>query len=191
MRKNSWIPHCFHSKSKRRNQRGDFLVEALVAVLVSSILGTALVNMYAQMRRTLNMSSSQLAAVAVAQGVIDHLRTIPYTTLAASTGDHSANLDAGTSDPLFPRALFFDPNLNYTQGIQNVMGNATRADANNFHTLSLTGAQDDSVNINIANATIGAVQGLQITVTMRWRDTSGGIKTYTLQSYITPEGMST
>lgn len=190
MRKNSWIPHGFHSK--RRNQRGDFLVEALVAVLVSSILGTALVNMYAQMRRTLNMSSSQLAAVAVAQGVVDHLRTIPYTTLNANVGPHTANLDTGTTDPLFPRALFFDPALNYTQGIQNVMGgSATRADANNFHTLSVSGAQDDTVDVNIATATVGAVQGLQITVTMRWRDTSGGIKTYTLQSYITPEGMST
>lgn len=195
MRKHSSILASQPSIRPRRNQRGDFLVEALISVLVSSILATALATMYTQVRRTLNMSSSQLAAIAIAQGVVDHLRTVNYARLSAAsnmttlTPSLTQNMASPGANELFPRALLNDPNLNYTQGIQNAMGN-TNASAHTFRAVNATGAITDTIDVTLAPANAGGVQGVSVAITIRWRDTTGGIKTYNLNSFITPNGMA-
>jgi hypothetical protein len=181
--------HC-RTKRKRltRDESGNFLVEAMVAVLVSSIIATGLVQMYCQVRRVGNMSQGHLLATAVAQECLDQLRGLPFTMVSANTGVHYAQVNGtGIADVLFPRPLLKDTNLDYTAGGDTLVSKGANY---MFHTVNLdTGQNDDTVKVTVTNSA-GAIPGLTISVSIRYYDTSGKLKTYTATSFITQNGVN-
>ncbi|MBX9571740.1 MAG: hypothetical protein K2X77_22805 [Candidatus Obscuribacterales bacterium] len=178
----------FDSKAIR-NQRGDFLIEAVVAVLVSSIIGTALIQMYTQVKRVGNMASSELLATAVGSGIVDHLRGLPYNFVAANLGDHfPAITGTPSNDPLFPYPLLHEAgaNYDYTAG-----GDASVTPGANTSLVTcdpVSGATTNTVRVNLAP--VNGMTGVQVTVTMSYLDTSGKHKTYSLSSVLTPNGLN-
>ncbi|MBX9686937.1 MAG: hypothetical protein K2X27_09560 [Candidatus Obscuribacterales bacterium] len=180
---------CFPDESvQTRSSRGSFLVEGMVGILVSSIIATAMVQIYAQTRRMSNVSQGQLLATALAQECIDHLRVVPYTLVAANTGVHYAQLSgAATQDALFPRPLLEDNSLDYTAGGDSTVENAS---ASAFHSLNAdTNQDDDTVKVQIVNSSLAGITGLQVTVSLKWRDSSGSVKSYDSSSFLTPNGL--
>lgn len=194
-------------RRSHRNQKGDFLVEALVSVLVSSVLGLALAQMYTQVHYVGNMSQAQMLAASVAQEAIDHLRSLPFSMLLANTGLHTVQVNgngtmlvAGTpiSDPLFPRALLQDvgsftgtggtsSSLDYTcagdskvsSGIKNVLNTVD----------PLTGAASNTIFVTLTPATVGSAQAVKVTVDIAWTDSSVKMRRYTLSSMLSQDGI--
>ncbi len=181
--------------------KGDFLVEAIVAVLVSGIIGTAMAQMYSQIHNVGNMSQGQLVAVSLANEVIDQLRATKFANVQANAGLHTPMVNGvGNGDVLFPRALLQDTGnyltnngnstLDYTgggdsavmQGMQNVL-----------HTVDpITGAPTNTINVMITNANLGSNSpSCLITVTVAWMDgTAGGQKVYKTSTMLTQLGLN-
>jgi hypothetical protein len=172
-----------------RSQRGDFLVESVVAVLVSSIIGAALIQMYTQVKRVGNMASSELLATAVGSGIVDHLRGLPYNFVEANLGDHyPAVTGSSSNDPLFPYPLLHEQGNGY-----DYTANGDASVTPNANTTLLTvdpssGAVTNTVRVNLAP--VAGMTGVQVTVTMSYLDTSGKHKTYSLSSVLTPNGLN-
>lgn len=168
-----------------RNERGSFLVEALVAVLVASILGMSLMAMFVQVRRVGNMAQGELYAILVAQECMDQLRAQSFTFVNANQGVHYASLNVASADNVFPRPLMQDPALDYT-----ALGNLTASESSyTFHTLNPdTKISDDSVKIQISNG--GISNSISATVTINYLDTSGAVKSYNSTSLITRYGLN-
>lgn len=178
----------FDSKAIRA-QRGDFLVEAVVAVLVSSIIGSALVQMYTQVKRVSNMASSELLAAAVGSGVVDHLRGLPYNFVEANLGDHFPSVSGTTSnDALFPYPLLHEDSneYDYTAGGDASVTPGARTSLVTVDPVS--GAQTNTVRVNLSP--VAGMTGVQVTVTMSYLDTNGKHKTYSLSSVLTPNGLN-
>lgn len=105
-----------------RNQFGGaFIVELLVAVVVASIMGTAIVNTMSDSMRVTTKAQSQVQATAIAQQVIDACRNREFDSLvtpAASGGCLGTNqtlvvngtTGTGTYPAIFPRSLVLDLN---------------------------------------------------------------------------------
>jgi Tfp pilus assembly protein PilV len=168
-----------------RKNAGSFLIEAVVAVLVSSLIALALCNMYMQTRRVSNMSQGQLVATALAQECVDHLRVMNFAAVTAATPSvHYGSLYTPSADALFPRALLVDPSLDYTNQGDGIVANASTSD---FHALNPdTNVADDKVKIELQSAAGNCVQ---VIVTIHWRDTSTAIKSYRLTSVLTQNGL--
>ena len=168
-----------------RSQAGSFLVESMIAILIASLLGTALVAMFAQVRRVGNMAQGELYAILLAQECIDQLRSQSFSFINANQGVHYASLNAASADNVFPRPLMKDPNLDYTG-----LGNISVSDSSyTFHTVNPdTGASDDTIKIGIANG--GISNSVSASVTINYRDTSGTVKSYTATSLITRFGLN-
>ncbi len=188
-------------KAAIRPMDGDFLVEAVVAVLVSGIIGTAMIQMYGQVHKVGNESQGQLVAAAIAQEVIDQLRAQPFANIAANAGLHQPQVNGtGNGDILFPRGLLQDTSpylgpgntantLSYTQN--GLAGSPISQGANNLiHTVDpVSGAPSNTINVNIVLAPGGSAY--QVTVTIAWLDgSSGKQRTYQTQSLITQYGIN-
>lgn len=171
-----------------RSRKGSFLVESLVAVLVSGLIGAALATMYMQTRRVTNISQGELIATAIAQECVDHLRVMSYTTVNAQTpSTHYASLSNSNADTIFNRALLQDPNLDYTNGNDTAVVNGQ---SSVFHSLNPdSGAVDDTVKIQLSQQNFGGEPCIGVVVTINWRDTSGSIKSYVLRSFLTENGL--
>ena len=182
--------HVHRNKTERRNQHGDFLVEAVVSVLISSIIGTALIQMYTQVKRVGNMSTSELLATAVASEIVDHLRGLPYTFVVANMGDHypQVNGTVSSSDPLFPYALLKDDSGSYDYTGNGDSAMAAGANTSLLTCDPLTGAQTNNVHVNLTP--MNGMTGVQIAVTLCYLDSSGKPKTYAINSVITPNGLN-
>lgn len=179
-------------RAAKRPQKGSFLVEALVAVLVASLLGTALVQMYTQVRRVTNMSQGHLYAIAVAQECIDQARAVSYASLSApvNQGVHYPLVNgsmAQINDDIFPHPLMRDSALDWTgNGNQWVTAGSNYT----FRTINPdTGARDDTVRV-VLGPPPGGVAGVSITVTVDYLDTSGAVKRYQTSSVITQFGLA-
>lgn len=188
---------------RKRSKKGSFIVEALVSVLVASIIAAALAQMYTQVRRATNMTQGELYAMNVAQECIDQLRVQQFSLVQNNSGSVLYPQVNGAGDPtneLFPRALLHDTNLDYsgsttttsggntttTNGNQYVMGQA----AYTFHTINPdTGVRDDTVKVELADGPI-VDHSVNCTVTIKYLDTSGAVRTYTLSSMITDNGLT-
>lgn len=175
-----------------RPKRGSLLVEAMVAVLVASMLGTALVQMYTQVRRVTNMSQGHLYAIALAQECIDQARSVSYASLSSpiNMGTHYPIVNgsaAQINDPIFPHPLMRDSALDYTgNGNQWVSQGANYT----FRTLNPdSGANDDTVRVILTPAP-GGVAGVQVLVTIDYLDTSGAVKRYQTSTVVTQFGLS-
>ena len=171
-----------------RRQRGSFLVEAMVAVLVSSIIAAALASMYMQTRRVSNMSQGELIATAVAQECVDHLRVMNYSAISAVTpSTHYASLTTAGADALFPRALLTDATLDYTN-----MGNSSVVNGQQSVFRSINpdnGNRDDTIKIELSNGVFGSTPCVRAVVTVQWLDTSGAPRSYRLTSFLTENGL--
>lgn len=198
MRKNSSIPHCnFSRKSPScRNEHGDFLVEALVSVLVSSIIATAMVQMYTQVRRTGNISAAQLAATAIAQEVLDHLRALPYDTVADNIGTRNLIVNGGaTNDPLFPTALLQDTSPFVTPGGSSTLdfdgrSGDTLVSAQTqsvLRTCDPSGAITNTVSLTIEPF---GTESLRATVTINFLTSSGKPSTFTMSGLLNRLGLT-
>lgn len=188
---------------RKRSKKGSFIVEALVAVLVASIIAAALAQMYTQVRRATNMTQGELYAMNVAQECIDQLRVQQFDTVSDSIGTTVYAQVNGAGDPLnvlFPRALMHDTNLDYSGSTTTTTGNTTTTSNGNqyvmgqaaytFHTINPdTGVSDDTVKVELTNGPI-PIHSINATVTVRYLDTSGAVRTYTLSSMITDNGLT-
>ncbi len=188
---------------RKRSKKGSFIVEALVAVLVASIIAAALAQMYTQVRRATNMTQGELYAMNVAQECIDQLRVQQFDVVSDAIGTSVYPQVNGAGDPnneLFPRALMHDTNLDYsgsttttnngntttTNGNEYVMGHS----AYTFHTINPdTGLSDDTVKVEIQAGPI-PIHSISATVTVRYLDTSGAVREYRLSSMITDNGLT-
>jgi type II secretory pathway pseudopilin PulG len=197
MPKNSWITHGHFSKTPSvRNERGDFLIEAIVSVLVSSIIATAMVQMYTQVRRTGNLSSAQLAATAVAQEVIDHLRALPYDTVADNIGTRNLIVNGGaTGDPLFPTALLQDtsafttPNGTSTLDFDGRNGDTlvSAQTQSVLRTCDANGAITNTISLTIEPF---GTESLRATVTINFLTSQGKPSTFTMSGLLNRLGLT-
>jgi Tfp pilus assembly protein PilV len=201
MRKNSAIKKRKNSANSQlkgwaiRNQHGDFLIEAIVSVLVSSIIATAMVQMYTQVRRTGNLSSSQLAAASIAQEVIDHLRALPYDTVASNLGTRQLVVNGGTtSDPLFPSALLQDsspfatPSGNSTLDYDGVGDAAIASQAQSIlRTCDATGTITNTVTLQLEQFGTDSVRA---TVTINFLTSQGKPSSYRLSGLLNRLGLT-
>ena len=174
-----------------RAQRGDFLVEAIVAVLVSSMFGAGLIQMYTQVKRVGNMSASELLATAIASECVDHIRGLPYNFVAANLGDHFPVVsgDGNTQgDALFPYPLLKDNpgTLDYSASNDSAVVNGTNSTLLTCDPAS--GAQTNTIRVSLG--TVAGMTGIQIQVSMAYLDSSGRHKTYVLNSVMTPNGLN-
>lgn len=169
-----------------RNAHGSFLVEAIIAILVASIFGAALMLMYVQVRRVSNMTQGELYAIAVGQECVDQVRTLNYAYVANNLGVHYGSLHSNTNDALFPRPLMNDPNLDYTaNGNQFV----SKGSFYTFHSMNPdTNQRDDSVKIELQPGAIA--NSINVIVTINYLDTSGSVKSWTTRSLITQLGLN-
>lgn len=113
----------FHSRNygrsfigaRERSNHGSYIVEALVACLVTSIISAMLVHGYSQISTMGTKSQTQLTAVAIAQEIFDQVRSQQFTVLAANLGTHTPVVVGAspTGDVIFPRPLLRDTTLNY------------------------------------------------------------------------------
>lgn len=188
---------------RKRSKKGSFIVEALVSVLVASIIAAALAQMYTQVRRATNMTQGELYAMNVAQECIDQLRVQQFNVVLDHSGDTLFPKVNGAGDPtneLFPRALMHDTNLDYSgsttvtnngntttsNGNEYVMGHA----AYTFHTVNPdTGVSDDTVKVELTDGPI-PIHSINCTVTIKYLDTSGAVREYKLSSMITDNGLT-
>lgn len=185
------------SKPKLRNQHGDFLVEAVVAVLVSGIIGMAMIQMYSQVRRVGNMSQAEYVAASVAQEVMDHLRSLPFQNVYNNSGLHQPMVNgAGTpGDALFPRALLQDTqaynngsnantSLDYSQNGDSVV---SQGQYNLLRTCDSTGAQTNTIDVNITTPSVDTVN---VAITIRFLDSSAKPRIYTVNGMLTRRGLT-
>lgn len=184
-------PRISTPKSRQsRNNHGDFLVEAVVAVLVSSVIGSAMAQMYVQVKRVGNMASSELLATAVGSEVVDHLRGLPYNFVASNLGDHFPVVSGNVSsnDPLFPFPLLREDSAayDYTAGGDSAV--SAGASTTLLTCDPTSGAQTNTVRVNLSQ--LNGLNGVQINVTIPYLDSSGHQKTYVLNSVLTPNGLN-
>lgn len=196
MRKNSSIPHCVNFGTQR-NQHGDFLIEAIVAVLVSGIIGMAMMQMYVQVRRVGNISQGEYVAAAVAQEIMDHLRSLPFQTVDDNRGLHQPMVNGiGTpADALFPRALLQDTqpynhlnngnaSLDYTQNSDTAV---RQGQFNVLRTCDATGAITNTIDVNITRLNVDA---LSVQVVINFLDSNAKPRNYTCTGMLTRRGLT-
>lgn len=134
-----------------RNQYGGiFMIELLVAVIVASIMGTAIVNTMAGALRVSTKAQSQVLATCIAQQVVDACRNRNFNDLITpaaaggcmGTGQRlTVNNDgASTTSPVFPRSLLLelnDPNTVWNKEtkenafVGTVVADIARVDSDN------------------------------------------------------------
>ena len=183
-----------------RRSSGDFLVEALVSVLVSALLGTAMAQTYAQVHRVGNQSQAQFAAASVAQAAIDHLRSLPYAFVVANAGRHTPQVNGGgNGDALFPRALLRDSSsfvgsgganvvLDYSAGGDPLVSQGLNNFLQTCDPSTLT--RNNTITVTVTPQTTGGSSACQVTVCVVFVDGSSGVRTYSMKSMLTSNGLN-
>ncbi len=162
---------------KPRNARGFQLVECLIAVVLASIVMSAVLPDLFQMMRFGVDGRSQMIASDVCQEVIDNARNMTWSDLTAAAGSHTlvVNAAAGSSisDTFFPRALQLDMrNLVYS----------SQAQQNLFHADSGSGGLVTCTITNNGNNTC------TVQVTVQWLQATGS-RTMTVSTEISEYGI--
>lgn len=188
---------------RKRSNKGSFLVEALVSVLVASIIAAALAQMYTQVRRAANMTQGELYAINVAQECVDQMRVQSWATINQNLSTTNYPLVNGDLDPtndLFPRPLMHDTSLDYTGSTTTGSGSTQTTSSGNqyalgqsgytFHTINPdTGVRDDRVKVEILPGPI-ANESVIINITINYLDTSGAVRSYRASSLVTRNGLN-
>ncbi len=162
-----------------RAERGSFLIEALVSIVVMSIMIAGVMDGYSKIRAFSVQSQTELQAAAMAQECIDHLRAQDFTTTilpqVGTVHNVPVTSSAATGDALFPRPLLRDTTMTYyNNGQVNDTQNVIHV-TNNTVTVSLQqGAANDIV---------------AVTVTVNWSDGRGN-HTYTITTNLASNGLN-
>jgi hypothetical protein len=142
------------------------LIEALVCVLLTGMVSTALITGYVHISSMGTATQGQLDVAAISTEIFDQLRAQQFSFLAANLGTHSAIINGAgpTGDALFPRPLMRDSNLSYYTASDVSDAKNVLHVLNNAATVQLAEASTD------AN---GNTSTIQITVTIIWMDQRG------------------
>lgn len=169
-----------------KSARGNILAETLLAILVATLLTTALVSMFAQVKRAGNAMQAELIASACAQEVVDQLRALPFSFIAANAGSHTIQVSGtGSTDALFPRPLLRD-----TQQFDYSANNdayVTKGNSNMLHTVNV----DTKVRDETAKVVITVIPaGVSVQVTIAYVDGTGHIKRHVLNTILSQNGIT-
>jgi hypothetical protein len=150
----------------QRRRSGNFLIEAMVCVVLTGVVSTALITGFMHISTMGTATQSQLDVAAVSTEIFDQLRAQQFNFLAANLGSHTAiiNGTAPTGDVVFPRPLGRDTSLTYYQaaGVSDT--------ANVLHVINNTVTVDLTANtLDFA----GNVSTIKADVTIQWQDGRG------------------
>ncbi len=165
-----------HSHLRRRRQRasGVYLIEFLVALVVSTTIAQILIDSISQTHRFSNDGQCQLLAATIAEEVIDFARGSSYPELQnlMVASPHTLPINTGDSsiDPVFPRMLVMD--------LQN-LGWSQPALANRFR-----GTVTESAAYSAAYPGM-----IQLTVTVSWTQSGGMKHQYKLSTLVSKYGI--
>lgn len=172
-----------HGRRSLEGEKGIALVEMMVAVLVVSVLMTAVIDALMLSRRSATYMQNQLIAANIAQEVCDAARNQTYATLVAAKGSYTLtdgyiNGSGGAGGvPFISRPLVLNPTtLNYSpQTWQNGQGK------NVFHGQATVTISDMAVN----------PPALQVQVTVSWPEGGSQLRTITQSTVISQNGIHT
>lgn len=167
---------------------GTFIVELMVAILVASIMGTAIVNSMSDSLRVSTKAQNQVIATAIAQQVIDACRNRPFDDLITTggangcLGTNQALVVNGTSSTVYP-AIFPRP----------LMVDLSDANAS-YHQESTNNRFNGTVNVDVttvgdANPDTGRHDTVNVAVTVRWREDGPGQRRYRMAANINRFGL--
>lgn len=169
-------------RSPRRRQSGDFLIEAMVCVLLTGIVSTALITGFVHISTMGTATQGQLDVAAISTEIFDQLRAQQFNFLAANLGNHVAVVNGAspTGDAVFPRPLMRDSSLTYysAPGVSDA--------ANTLH------VTNNAVSVNLAVNGLnfqGAVSTIKATVTIQWSD-GRGLHSVTNSTILANEGLN-
>lgn len=167
---------------------GSFLVELMVAILVSSIMGTAIVNSMSDSMRVTTKAQNQVIATAIAQQVIDACRNRPFDDLVTQGGSNGClgmnqslvvnGTTTGTYPAIFPRPLIMttdDPGATYH----------SEATGNRFQGTAIA----DVVTVGDQDPDTGRFNTANVSVTVRWNEGGTGQRRYRMSANITRFGL--
>jgi type II secretory pathway pseudopilin PulG len=162
-----------------RSGRASFLIEALVSVVIISIVIAGVMDGYAKIRAFSVQSQTELQAAAMAQECIDQLRAQDFTTtLLPNVGTAHAVPVTGSSptgDALFPRPLLRDSTMTY---YNNGQVNDTQ---NVIH------VTNNTVSVSLQQG--AAADIIAVTVIINWSD-GRGTHNYTMQTNLAANGLN-
>ena len=157
-----------------RSDHGIYLIEFLVALVVSTTIAQILIDSISQTERFSSSGQGQLLATTIAEEVLDFARgssiadlqnimpTSPHT-LPINTGD-------GSIDPAFPRLLVMD--------LQNLVWSQP-AQANRF-----AGTVTETVGYSSTYPSM-----IQVTVQVQWTESGGMSRNYKVSTLVSKYGI--
>lgn len=173
-------PNQSRTREGINREKGYYLVEALVCVLIIGIISAGLADGYAKVKSFGTHSQTELQAIALGGEIIDQLRSQGFVNLIQNgLGTHQVPIvgAAATGDPIFPRPLQRD-----TQTLT-------------FYKNAANGADDTQNYLRVQNnqAIVNLVQGpnnqsVLVTVTINWTD-GNGPHTYSINTTIASNGL--
>ena len=183
------------ARKKIRSQFGGaFLVELLIAVLVASIMGAAIVGSMSDCLRVTSKAEAQVQAASVAQQVLDSCRNRPFIDLitpapagcrgSGQTVEVHGYTSSSNYPNLFPRALILEMSNSYStdsSGNQRdtVTGWDKRGIDNRFR---------GTVTADVVQVGGNDPNNVDVTVTVNWAEGSG-TRRYSIRSRITRFGI--
>ncbi len=177
-----------HAKMQRKliklgqhpnREKGYYLVEALVSVLIVGIISAGLADGYAKIKSFGTHSQVELQAVGIAAECVDQLRSQQFSVLIQQLGQHNVTLvgPPATGDPIFPRPLLRDSTLTYYKDVASQTDDTQsyiRAVNNQAIVMLAQGANNNSIDV---------------TVTLNWVD-GNGPHTYVTTTTLASQGLA-
>lgn len=167
---------------------GSFLVELMVAIMVSSIMGTAIVNSMSDSLRVTTKAQNQVMATAIAQQVIDACRNRPFDDLVTQGGEHGClgmnqNLVVnGATEATYP-AIFPRPLIMTTDDAGAVYHNESTG--NRFQGTAIA----DVTTVGEPDPDTGRYNTANVAVTVRWNEGGSAQRRYRMSANITRFGL--
>lgn len=168
---------------------GTFIVELLVAILVSSIMGAAVVNSMSDSLRVTTKAQNQVIATAIAQQVIDACRNRPFddlVTVGGANGCLGMNQSLvvnGTASSTYP-AIFPRPLIMRTD--DNAATYHNESSGNRFQGTAIA----DVATVGDVDPDTGRYNTANVAVTIRWNEGgSTGQRRYRMSANITRFGL--
>ncbi len=156
-----------------RSDSGVYLIEFLVALIVSTMIAGILIDDISQIHRFSTKGEKQLVAAAIAQEVIDSARDTSYANLQAlKSRVHTLPINTGDGniDAAFPRPLLLDlQELTWTDASK----------VNRFFGQVTERIEDFAPVPNT----------LKVTVTVEWREDGNVARSYKVETLISEYGV--
>lgn len=157
-----------------RSERGIYLVELLVAMVLAAFFSIALYDSLALAMRATTTAKKNLLAANIAQQVLDDARNQSWASLIALPANTSlpinGSLNSTTMGANPSRPLLVNTDLNYTTA-------SVAADSGFNNATCLRTISSPSANTR------------RIVVTVSWTDSGGALKTHSVQTNISVNGI--